>query len=110
MGLNITKNDKGEYQLISTISNESYHPDKEWVSEAEAKKILIEDAFINFVNKAIEIDMTFPQNYRVNDINPKRSSVFNQWVLDAYESENVDKIFADKFEEIHSRLKLDIKI
>lgn len=54
--------------------------------------------------------MTFTGNYRVNDVHPKKSSACNEWFLKAYESSNVDKIIGDKFEEIHTRLKLDIKI
>ena len=41
MGIQIKKNKNGEYRLKSTISDESLHPDKKFVSEYEAKSILI---------------------------------------------------------------------
>jgi hypothetical protein len=110
MGLDITTNDRGEYKLNSTISDESYHPHQKWVSEEEAKKLLIEEAFLRFIEKAIEIDLTFPTNYRINDICGKRTAVYYEWVSAAYKSADVNQTFADKFNEIHTRLKLEIKI
>ena len=112
MGLEISKNDKGEYNLLSTISDMSWHPDNEWVTEDEAKKLLIHDLFFKFVNDAINIDMTFPNRYNVNGERHYDESKpdFNKFIGDAYKSKDVDKIINDKFSELHERLKLDIKI
>ncbi len=110
MGLQINRNEKGEYKLTSTISGESYHPKKEWVSEDEAKKCLINNEFMRFIDKLIEIDMSFPNNYRVNDKMGDRQSDYNEWVLKASGSADVNEVFEDKVKEIYERLKLDIKL
>lgn len=113
MGLIVNQNDNGEYQLISSISDESYHPEKEWISEDEAKKILIEYAFWKFIEKTIEIDSCFPKDYYINGIKDYKSSPksdFLRWWLDNACEENSDKIITERFEEISNRLKLDIKL
>jgi hypothetical protein len=112
MGLEIKRNKKGQYRLISTVSGECYHPDQKWVDEEEAKKILIYSQFDKFVEKVIEIDMTFPNGYFVNDryFNDKENISFHEWFLAALKSDDTDKIVSDKFEEVYNKLKLDIKI
>ncbi len=112
MGLEIKRNDKNQYQLKSTVSDESYHPDKKWISEDEAKRILINKQFWDFIEAAIEIDMTFPNRYNVNDkrhIDETKPN-FNQWMLDTYKSEDIDGIISSKFDELYKRLGLDFKI
>lgn len=111
MGLGIKRNKKGQYQLISTISDESYHPDKKWITEDEAKVILINKAFWEFVKTSIEIDMEFPANYYVNGkyCNDKKPN-FNIWMLKNAFGDNGDVIITEKFEDIHKRLKLNINI
>jgi hypothetical protein len=113
MGFEVKKNDNNEYQLICTISDESYHPEKEWISEDECKKILIEQAFWKFVEKTLEIDSCFPNAYYINgkkDFSKNDRSDFLRWWLDNAYGENSDEIITKKFEEISNRLKLDIKI
>jgi hypothetical protein len=103
MGVEIKRNEKGLYQLKSGISDESYHPEKKWISEEESKKILITNEIWSFIEKVIEIDNGFPSNYRVNDIhdyknNTKREHL--QWLNDnAYDDEG-SKILGDRFEGI----------
>lgn len=110
MGLKVNRNDNNEYQLISTINGKPWH-DKEWITEDEAKKTLINIAFNDFVEKAIKIDMEFPRRYNVNG---KRYSdekpSYTHWVLEAYESEDTECIIQNKFEEMYDRLKLTFKI
>jgi hypothetical protein len=113
MGLEVRKNDNSEYQLISTICDESYHPEKEWISEDECKKILIVQAFWEFVEKTLEIDSCFPNAYYINgkkDFSKNDRSDFLRWWMDNAYGENSDEIITKKFEEISNRLKLDIKI
>ncbi len=109
MGLEIKKNKEGEYKLTSTVSDESWHPEKKWVSEVEAKKLLMDDAFHTLIKKVIEIDMTFPHNYRINDKHEKSSSDFNQFILDSYKGGNYSKALMDKFLEVAKRLDLDLE-
>ena len=59
MGLIIKRNDEGLYNLVSSFSDKQLH-DEEWITEDEVKKLLIERAFCDFVEKVIEIDMEFP--------------------------------------------------
>jgi hypothetical protein len=112
MGLDITRNDEGLYRLISTVSDECYHPDKEWIDEDEVKRILIYNHFHKFVEKVIEIEMSFPNNYRVNDCYQRDESKqdFNEWFLKALKSDDIDQIINDKFKEVYEKLKLEIKI
>lgn len=112
MGLSIKKNNKGQYNLTSTVSGESYHPDKKWIDEDEAKRILIYSHFHKFIEKAIEIEMTFPNQYQVNGryFHDEEKPSFNEWFLKALKSDDVDKIISDKFEEVYNKLQLEIKI
>jgi hypothetical protein len=64
MGLEINKNKVGLYQINSTISDLLLH--EGWITENEVKKILIKRAYARFVENAIEIDMEFPNDYRIN--------------------------------------------
>lgn len=109
MGLEIKRNDSGKFSLKSTISDESYHPNKDFISEEEAKIILINEAYFKFVEKVIEIDMTFPNHYMVNGKYSvdKTKSNFGEWMLKALKSDNVDEIINNKFKEVKERLKLD---
>jgi hypothetical protein len=109
MGLEIKKNKKGEYSFTSTISDESWHPDKEWVSEDEAKKLLMEDAFHSLIKKVIEIDMNFPHNYHVNGKYGNFTGDFHQFIIDAYKGGNYSKVLMDKFLEVAKRLDLDLE-
>lgn len=111
MGLDIKRNKNGEFKLISTISDESYHPEKEWISLSEAKKIFINKALWGFIEKAIEIDMTFPNNYMVNDkICRDEKPDFNQFILDCLRKENGDELITKKFEEVYKQLDLNFQI
>jgi hypothetical protein len=53
--------------IKSGISDESYHPEKKWISEEESKKFITNEIW-SLLKKVIEIDNCFPSNYRVNDI------------------------------------------
>lgn len=112
MGLQVKKNKQNEYSLTSSVSNESHHPDKKWISEAEAKKLLINSAFWKFVEKVIEIDMEFPNGYHVNDKRhmDENGFKFGEWWLKAAKSDNFDETIQKKFEEVYERLGLDFKI
>jgi hypothetical protein len=48
---------KGLYQLKS-ISDESYHPEKKWISEEE-KKILITNEIWSFIEKLLKLIIVF---------------------------------------------------
>lgn len=111
MGLDIKINKKGEYQITSTVSDERLHTEK-WVSEDEAKRIMIYRKFWEFIESTIKIDMTFPNGYVVNDKRHHDESKpnYNQFMLDCYNSNDVDKAINTKFEEIYKRLKLEIEI
>jgi hypothetical protein len=110
MGLAIKKHKsrKGAYKLTSAISDESYHPDATWITEAETKRILIDKAFWEFIEKAIKIDMEFPHGYYVNDRYhvDKDKANYNEWYLESLKSENAGKTIMDKFAEVYDRLGL----
>ena len=112
MGLQVNKNDNGEFQLVSTITGESHHPDKEWISENEAKLILINISIWKFIEEVIEIDMVFPSGYNVNGkryIDNTKPS-FNEWLSVALKSEDCEKLIGQKFKELHKRLGLKFSL
>jgi len=114
MGLIIKKNKKGKYILKSSISNESLHPDEKTISEIEAKKILINRAYLKFLDEIIEIDMTFPNGYYVNDkyYMDRTKTSFNEWRLSLYKLDDneSDKIYKEKVKEIINNLDIDLSL
>lgn len=111
MGLEIKKNSKGLFKLTSTVSDESYHPDKKWISVDEAKKVLIENEIWSFIEKIIEIDECFPGSYYVNgsyDVKNDSKTKHLRWMLDnAYGEDGGEKLEA-KFKEVIKRLEIDL--
>ncbi len=64
MGLQVKRNEEGLYKLISSFTDKPYH--KGWITQEEAKAILINNAFWEFAEKVIELDVDFPFGYCVN--------------------------------------------
>lgn len=96
MGLQIKRNKKGEYNMISTISNEQIHEEK-WISEKEAIKTLILRQWFDFVEKTIKIYMEFPAGYQVNDrfeLHEKRA-LGSKWMLDNWDDKSINKKFGE---------------
>jgi NAD+--asparagine ADP-ribosyltransferase len=116
MGFEITRNGQGLYRIEDSVSGGCYHPDSQWVTTDEAKKILINDAFTDFVDRVFKIDMDFPRGYTVNDRRvpfheyDKKKATGTQnymdWAVEKHTSEEYEK----KFEELYDRLKLTFKI
>lgn len=106
MGLQINRNEKGLYSMKSTISDESYHPKKKFISEDEAKKILITNELYDFIEKIVKIDMEFPKRYKVNDTicNDEKPS-FYDWQKDTNFDDS--KLIA-KFEETLKKYDIDL--
>jgi len=108
MGISIKRNEKGLYNLKSTISDEQHHKE-DWISEAEIKKILIERQFMSFVEKVVEIDMEFPNHYFINDrfeyIREKES--FSGYIIKLIKNENYSQIY-DDFNSVVDKLNLSI--
>ena len=111
MGLDIRKNDKGEYKIISSTSDEKIHDD-EWVSEDEAKRILIRRRLANFIKEIIEIDMEFPNGYYINDKLETNhiDESFDKWYLNSLMCDNHIEQMSEKATEIRDRLDLDFDI
>jgi hypothetical protein len=86
MGLIVKRNEEGKYQLIGTIAGGRYHED-EWITLDEAKKILIEQEFFDFLERAIKIDMTFPSRYRVEDEDDEKPRRIRMKIEDDKEDE-----------------------
>lgn len=111
MGLEVKRNEAGLFNLMSTVSDESHHPDKKWVTVDEAKKILIEKAIWDFLEKVIEIDACFPSAYHVNgkyNMKDNSKSEHLRWLLDnAYGEGGGDKLEA-KFKEVIKRLDINL--
>ena len=109
MGLKIKKNDKGEYQMISTISDEKIH-EGEWISEEKAKESLMTRSFFRFVDEIIAIDMDFPSGYTVDG---KRESYKDGCSLDWMCSKKGgldNSIYTKKMHEVLAKLDITIKI
>jgi hypothetical protein len=111
MGYDIKQLKNGKFKIKSTISDESYHPDKNSITLDEAKVILINEKFWKFIEDVIEIDMEFPNGYYVNGHRMNNSNFdFGSWKMDALKSDDTEIKYTKKFEEIYKRLNLDFKI
>lgn len=110
MGLEVKRNKSGKFKLTSTVSGERLH-DELWVTEDEAKNILVTKKFWEFVDATIKVDMEFPDGYRVNDeYNFEARNRFNIWWLDNVDKEDGDKILTKTFDDTLKRLNLGIKV
>jgi len=107
MGYQIKRNKKGEYKIISSTSDEPLCDG--WISENEAKKILIENEYWKFVRESIQISMEFPNGYQING--KEKVAKGNEhmkgmrWIIDNWN----EKKFKTKFKEICKELDVDIK-
>jgi hypothetical protein len=108
MGLQIKRNGDGLYNMLSSISGERLH-DAEWVTEDEAKKVLMDIEVYNFLEKMVEIDMDFPNAYSVNGVWGRDRAKFSRWSLDAMHEEGTSyfETLVGKFGEVRDRLTLD---
>jgi hypothetical protein len=106
MGLEVKRHKgNGRYQLISTVSDERIH-EKPWLTEDEAKKVLIERAFWRFIDDVNKIELDFPDTYRINDEPPKNwGGQFNNWWL---QNHNNPQVFLDKFNATIIRCGVDL--
>lgn len=100
MGLIITK--KADlFKIECSIGGESYHPDKSWVTIDEAKRLLVEKAFYNFMDKALEISMDFPIKYNVNGrmfFDENQQPTYNKWYLEILDDKDAGQIrLVDEF-------------
>lgn len=110
MGRQIKQNEKGEFCITSTISDGRLHH-KEWISENEAKAILIEDIVWDTYSKIIQIDRCFPNSgYCINGVRK-----FNKEISDTYfkEMESINtksgwNLIIDKIREIKAKLNLGV--
>jgi len=79
MGLRI-KEKNGKYQVIDTISDYPLH-DSKHVTFEEDKSIIITDKLFRFFESIIELDMDFPNHWRVNDQFIISDEIkYNDWV------------------------------
>lgn len=106
MGLDIKRNRQGLYKVKSTISDEQLG--KEWMTEDELKKLLIERAYFKFIEDVIKIDFEFPSGYYVNNkikfIDDKHVSG-SEFILKNWNNENA---IEDKYREILKRLNVEL--
>lgn len=108
MGLNITKNKSGKYKLVSSFTDKKLHKEL-WISEDEAKRILINRRLWEFIEGVIEVDLSFPSHVD-GKVNFEGKDKFFEWTREANKSEDIDKMYQDKFMEIYNRLKLTFKL
>ena len=110
MGYNITQLKNGKYKMKSTISDESYHPDKTSVTQDEAKVILINEKFWGFIEDVIKIEMEFPNGYFVNGQRVNNNHDFYNWKSSALDSSDTEIEYRKKFQDVYDRLNLDFNI
>lgn len=111
MGMRTEINEEGKYKLTSTITDGDLH-DEDYVSEEEAKRILIHSAMWEFMEKVIKIGMDFPNQYSCDGVRHRieEKMVFNDWYLKVLKSDNYEKLMSDKFKEISKTLNIGFDI
>jgi len=95
MGLEIKRNNKGKYNMKSTISDEQIHEEK-WISEKEAIKTLILRQWFRFVEESIKIYIEFPAGYQVNgqfEFEKGKNGSGSRWMLDNWNDKAINKKF-----------------
>lgn len=110
MGLTVSRNKENQYQLISSFDNKRIH-DAKWISEQEAKKLLIDRAFWRFFKEAMEIDCEFPGGYSNNGRIYQRkegAETGAEKYLRIAKSKNSDKLFNEEWERLKEDYKLNI--
>lgn len=108
MGLTVKKNKQGLFQLISTISDQRLHTEK-WISEHDAKKILINRAFWRFFDEMMEIDMEFPGGYSCEGkLYPLPEITGAELKLKMLKAENKNDLFEQKYLELKQKYDLEI--
>jgi hypothetical protein len=100
MGLEIKRNAKGKYQLKSTISDEKLH--KDWITEDEAKKILIEREYWRFIEETIKIYLDFPNGCMVNGKYEAKNFQGNKFIIEHWNDGKIE----EKYKEIISQLNI----
>ena len=108
MGLIVKKNKDGLYQMISSFDDEKIHKEK-WVSEHEAKRVLINRAFWDFFDKMVEIDVDFPLGYynsngKVYTGDPKYFDVLHKM----RKAKNSNELYEQKYQELKKKYDLDL--
>jgi len=98
MGL-IVKTKGDLYQLISSVSDERLH-DEKWITEKDAKALLIEKAWWDFIKNSIEIYMDFPNGYG-NHNRADRKGL--EWLIANWNDEKIKQ----KFDEICKELEIE---
>lgn len=107
MGLYLNQKDD-KYTIMDSVSGKRIH-DEKWISLDEAKKVMIERKFIQFLEYMIEIDMEFPHRYQINGkpYFSKPGESFFRWIMD--KSLDDDR-FNAKVKEVIEKLKLNLTI
>ena len=110
MGLTVKRNKENKYQLISGISDERLHKEK-WISEKEAKKILIGRAFWRFFQDVMDIDCEFPGGYSCNGKvyeRPKGVEMGVEKHLRFAKAKNSNELLKQEWERLKKEYDLDI--
>jgi hypothetical protein len=105
MGYSITKNEKEEFSLTSTISDELLL-DK--VSEKEIKRFLIEDRLIKCFEDILKIDNDFPNGWRINGLYKmdKDKELFSKKILDTYNNNTYSEFMETNMKRLISEYNL----
>ena len=110
MGIQVKRNSKEQFNLVDSINNEQLH-EKRWISIQEAKKILIERLYFNFLKDAISVDLEFPNGYSVNGIleRSKVEMTGNEFLLNCFREGNSCKSLFEKFDQMKTDLNLNLE-
>ena len=97
------------YQIKCTITDTLYHKNK-WITLDEAKKVLINENLWNCIDKTIDIQMSFPTGYRVNDVFTLKSKDFYNYLDKQHKLNDDGKQQFEDFIQIMNKhdIRLDI--
>jgi len=112
MGIVIKRKGK-KFRLISSVSDECYHPEKRYVTEKEAKQILIDLAFFNFMQKVVEIGLKFPDSWFCDGIYIRDEEKAEQWrnfLKESLNAESCTRFTTETYLKIKKELDIDLDI
>ena len=94
---NIKRNKHKQYKLITSLSLSK----SDWISENEVKSLLIDDAYLKFLENVKMIDIGFPNTYPINGkIKEQNDFKYYEWLKENFKREDIEKEASKIFKKL----------